>query len=67
MEVKGYWPKIMESVDLIDFNMDLIFKKEPLQSYLDVYLYNSAVSTQKNVSVSENKAIKANASNLNLL
>jgi hypothetical protein len=62
----GYWPKIMQSVGMIDFNMDLIFEKEPVQSYLDAYLYNS-VQSPKNVAVSENKAVATiNASNLNL-
>ncbi len=63
----GYWPKIMQSVDVIDYNMDLIFEKEPLQSYLDAYIYNKVQSSQKDISVSENKAIASiNASN-NLL
>lgn len=38
-KLMGYWPKIMRSVQYIDRNIDLIFKKEPLQSYLDTYLY----------------------------
>jgi hypothetical protein len=52
----GYWPKIMQRVNRIDMNMDLIFKKEPIQSYLDAYLY-SIQSPQKNVAISEKKAI----------
>ena len=64
----GYWPEIMQKVHSIDMNIDLIFKKEPLQSYLDTYLYNNIKSSQKNVTVSQNKAIATiNASNLNLL
>ena len=64
----GYWPKIMQNVHIIDMNMDLIFTKEPIQSYLDAYLYNNIQSPQKNVAVSEKKAIiTTNASNLNLL
>ena len=64
----GYWPKIMQKVHRIDMNMDLIFKKEPLQSYLDAYLYNNIQSHPKNVAVSQKKAIATiNASNLNLL
>ena len=64
----GYWPKILEKVHILDMNLDLIFKKEPLQSYLDAYLYNNIWSLQKNVAVSEKKAITTiNASNLNLL
>lgn len=64
----GYWPKIMQGVDLIDFNLDLIFEKEPVQSYLDAYLYNNIKSSQKNISLSEKEAIATtNASGLNLL
>ena len=64
----GYWPKIMQSVHRIDVNMDLMFKKEPLQSYLDAYLYNNIKSSQKNVAVSQKEAITTiGGSNLNLL
>jgi hypothetical protein len=64
----GYWPKIMQGVQRINMNMDLIFKKEPIQSYLDAYLYSNSQSPQKNVEVSEKEAITAiNASNLNFL
>jgi len=63
----GYWPKIMQSVHRIDMNMDLIFKKGSMQSYLDAYLYKDIHSSQRNVAVSQNQAIVAiNASN-NLL
>lgn len=62
----GHWPKIMQKVHSIDMNMDLILKKEPLQSYLDAYLYNDTQSSQKNVAVSNRKSIATiNASNLN--
>jgi len=64
----GYWPKIMQNVHRIDMNMDLIFKKEPIQSYLDAYLYDNIQSSQNKVSVSEKEAItKIKLSNLNLL
>jgi hypothetical protein len=64
----GYWPKIMERVHLLDRNIDLIFEKEPLQCYLDVYLYNAIRSSQKNVAVSEEKGIsKIKATNLDSL
>ena len=53
----GYWPQIMQRVHRIDMNMDLIFKKEPLQSYLDAYLYHNIKSHPKNVAVSSKKAI----------
>jgi hypothetical protein len=64
----GYWPKIMQNVHRIDMNMDLIFKKEPIQSYLDAYLYDNIQSSQNNLSVSEKEAITTiKASNLDLL
>ncbi len=37
----GYWPKMMQRVHRIDMHMGLILKKEPLQSYLDAYLYDN--------------------------
>lgn len=52
----GYWPKIMQNVHRIDLNMDLLFKKEPTQSYLDAYLSTSAQTPQK-VSVDEKEPI----------
>lgn len=64
----GYWPQIMQGVHSIDMDMDLIFKKEPLQSYLDAYLYNNIPNLHKEVSVSERKAIATiDVYNLNLL
>ena len=62
----GYWPKIMQNVHSIDMDMDLMLKKEPLQSYLDAYLYNKVCSSKKNVAVSQERSIVTiNASNLN--
>lgn len=52
----GYWPTIMQVVSRIDMNMDLIFKREPLQSYLDAYIYNN-IQDQKNISLSPQKAL----------
>lgn len=64
----GYWPQIMQKVHHIDMNMDLIFKKEPLQAYLDSYLYNDIKSPQKNVAVSQKRTIaEIKVSKLNLL
>jgi hypothetical protein len=61
----GYWPKIMQRVHMIDMNMDLIFEKEPMQSYLDAYPYNSVKSPQNRVLVSQNGVIAIiHASNL---
>lgn len=52
----GYWPKIMEKVNILDVNMDSIFKKEPsLQSYLDASIYNTIRSSQKKVTVAKRK------------
>ncbi len=64
----GYWPKIMQNVHRIDMNMDLIFKKEPIQSYLDAYLYDNIQISQNKVPVAEKEAITTiKASNLNPL
>ena len=52
----GYWPKIMEKVNILDVNMDSLLKKEPLQqSYLDASLYNTIKSPNKNYEVSKKK------------
>lgn len=47
---------IMERVHLLDLNMDLIFVKELIQSYLDAYLYNAIPNSKKEVAVSKRKA-----------
>jgi hypothetical protein len=31
----GYWPKILERIHILDINMNLMFKEEPVQCYLD--------------------------------
>lgn len=51
----GYWPKIMEKVRLLDVNLDSVFKKEPLQCYLDAYLYDVSGSSQEGAEASEEK------------
>lgn len=66
-KLMSYWPKIMQSVQHIDFNIDLIFKNEPLQAYLDAYIYDNVKSTQKNVTVPENKAVAIIKASNNLL
>lgn len=45
----GYWPKIMEKIHLLDGKMDSIFEEEPLQSYLDAYLFDTVENLEKNV------------------
>ena len=51
----GYWPKILERVHILDMNMDSLLKKEPLQCYLDAYMFNTIRSSHKNVAVSKRK------------
>jgi hypothetical protein len=64
----GYWPKIMERVHLLDINMDLILKNEPLQCYLDSYLYNTIQSFEREVSATEKEVIRTGkVSDLDLL
>jgi len=50
----GYWPKIMERVHILDANMDSIFKKDPLQCYLDTYFYETASRSKKKAVTPEN-------------
>jgi len=51
----GYWPKIIEKVQILDANMDSIFKKEPLQCYLDAYMYSTVRGVRREFAESENK------------
>jgi hypothetical protein len=52
----GYWPKIMEKVNILDVNMDSLLEKEPsLQCYLDASLYSTIQSSNKKVIVSKRK------------
>ena len=37
----GYWSKIMERINIIDINMDSLFKETPEQAYLDAYIFNT--------------------------
>ncbi len=53
----GYWPKIMERVQILDLNMDLMYKSEPLQCYLDTYLYPIIRGSRKPVTVSGKEGI----------
>jgi hypothetical protein len=50
----GYWPKIIEKVQILDVNIDSLFKKEPLQCYLDAYLYHTVRGTQREFKESGN-------------
>lgn len=49
----GYWPKIMERVHILDKNMDLLFEKKQMQSYLDTYLHSTVQNSKKKESTSE--------------
>ncbi len=52
----GYWPKLMEKVQILDVNMDTILIKEPsLQTYLDASIYNTVKTSHKNHTVSKRK------------
>jgi len=57
-KLMGYWPKVMERIYILDKNMDSILKKEPLQCYLDAFLYSTVESSSKNVSVTKRKAME---------
>lgn len=54
-KLMGYWPKIMERVQILDFNMDSLFRKEPVQCYLDAYMYSAIVGSKKNHASSKSK------------
>jgi len=64
----GYWPEILERIYILDLNMDLIFKNESLQCYLDTYLFDIIRNANKEVVRSEKQTLNVNkVSNLNLL
>jgi hypothetical protein len=42
----GYWPQISERIRILDINIDSIFEEEPLQSYLDTFLFNEIESSK---------------------
>ena len=50
-----YWTKILERINILDINMNLMFKKEPVQCYLDSYLYNTIKSSKNKVAASPRK------------
>ncbi len=51
----GYWPNFLERIYLLDLNIDLIFQEEPVQCYLDTYLYASIGSSEDAVAASKSK------------
>ena len=51
----GYWPKILERVNILDVNMDSLLKNEPLQCYIDASLYKTTGGSNKNVTASKKK------------
>jgi len=50
----GYWTKILERINILDINMNLMFKKEPVQCYLDSYLYDTIRNSEKKIAVAGN-------------
>jgi hypothetical protein len=51
----GYWTKILERINILDINMNSMFKEEPVQCHLDSYLYDTIKSSEKKIAVSANK------------
>ena len=51
----GYWTKILERINILDLNINLMFKEEPMQCYLDAYLYNTIQSSKNKVAASPRK------------
>lgn len=51
----GYWPKIMEKVQILDAGMDALFRNEPVQCYLDAYMYSAIGCFEKNDAPSKSK------------
>jgi len=51
----GYWTRILERINILDLNMNSMFKKEPMQCYLDSYLYNTIKSSKNKVAASPRK------------
>ena len=51
----GYWTKILERINILNINMNSMFKEEPVQFLLDSYLYDTIRSSEKKVSVAANK------------
>ena len=51
----GYWTIILERIHILDLNINLMLKKEPIQCYLDAYLYNTIKSSKNKVAASPRK------------
>ena len=51
----GYWTRILERINILDLNINLMFKEEPMQCYLDAYLYNTIQSSKNKVAASPRK------------
>ena len=45
----GYWTKILERINILNINMNSMFKEEPVQFLLDSYLYDTIRSSEKEV------------------
>lgn len=53
----SYWPKIMQKVHRIDVNMDSMLLKEPVQGYLDAYIYETIQSSEEKAQISAKETI----------
>ena len=51
----GYWTRILERINILDLNMNSMLEKEPMQCYLDSYLYNTIKSSKNKVAASPRK------------
>ena len=51
----GYWTRILERINILDLNINLMLKEEPMQCYLDAYLYNTIKSSKNKVATSPRK------------
>ena len=51
----GYWTIILERIHILDLNINLMLKKEPIQCYHDAYLYNTIKSSKNKVAASPRK------------
>jgi len=56
-KLMGVWPKIMERIHILSLNLESIFNKKPLQTYLDSYIYESIGINEKTTIGSLNEVL----------
>ncbi len=54
----GLWPKIMERIHIIDVNMEDFLMQEPVQSYLDAFVFNQTKSSTPELLKSNIKVVE---------